>query len=210
MSTAEQATPAAQTPPAVEAKEKKKASVVEKENNDAEAAQPKPAVKEPDRVAVGRAAPQATAHIYKALPHHMTLASVSRADFRVIVEDMNITIDDILKPIFWCNVGDKLVAATTNHPFAIIEAVWADASRYARLIVVDAGPQWASVKLLDYKELDRAGEIVVAEPYRVERVNAVTKWCIIRQSDGEIMRKGIGSREEAEREKNEMARMIAA
>lgn len=139
----------------------------------------------------------------KILGNDLTVASYSRPDFRVIVKDQNTTLDDVLRPEYWTNVGDKLHAVIKSHPFATIELVWDDSSKWAQLLVIDASPLWAKVKLLHFKDLTM---VAVVEPpaaspeYEVAYKGPSARWCIVRLEDGERIKQGLSTKDEAQKE----------
>lgn len=153
--------------------------------------------------------------VRKILAGALTIASYTRPDFRVIVNDAAVTVEDVLKPEFWANVGGKLEQAAKQHPFPVIELIWGDASRYMRLLVTDAGPLWARVEVLENKELSGLADAaaldkaaIEASGYFIKRVSPSVGWCVIRESDGEQIRKNLGSKDEAQRELADLVKAL--
>lgn len=73
-------------------------------------------------------------------------AEVARPDYRLVIKESAITIEDILRPEYWANVGGMFAK---DWPFSIIEVVWEDGSKYLRLIVMECGALYANVKILE-------------------------------------------------------------
>lgn len=148
----------------------------------------------------------------KILGSDMSVATYTRPDFRVIIHDEETTVEDVLRPEFWANVSNKLDAENKRFPFAMIEVIWGDASKYLRLILIDAGPLWAKVKIIEQVDLNGA----TASPdlpeapaeFIVKRVNPALGWCIIRQSDNEYIKKNCTTKAEAEKELADLLRAL--
>ena len=160
----------------------------------------------------------------KILSGDLQRAEFSRAHFRVIVTDLETTLDDILKPEYWVNCGATL-KGNGQHPFPIIEMIWQDGSRYIELVSIDANNLWAKVKVL--RDVDLRGDVRQEQkkttppapatttpdtgaqddgagaseedgnPLEVKYVNQHTKFCVIRKSDGERLNEGLETKEAA-------------
>lgn len=149
--------------------------------------------------------------VRKILGSDLTVATYTRPDFRVVINEEETTVEDVLRPEFWANVSNKLEAENKRFPFAMIEVIWVDGSKYLRLILMDAGPQWAKVKVLDFVDLDaEVGQAVQeSEPdFIVKRVNPALQWCIIRKSDGDYIKKNCATKAEAEKELSDLVRAL--
>lgn len=147
----------------------------------------------------------------KILGNDLVVATYARPDFRVIVKDPRTTLEDVLRPEYWTNVGAKLAATIKDHPFAVIEMIWDDSSKYVRLLVLDASQVWAKVKLLEFVDLTKveAEEPPAATPdFIVKYVSPSVRWAIVRVSDGERVKAGIGSKEEAEKELSDLIKAL--
>lgn len=145
----------------------------------------------------------------KIMPGDFKLAVHSQAEFKTIIQNPDVTVDDVLRPEFWSHVGEMLSKSCKSHPFALINVWWADGSRYMQLAVLDAGPLWAAVRpvhTVEFGAMDYNTDAL--ETFTVKRINAATGWAVIRAADGNIMRKGYGTREEAEREKEDLIRQM--
>lgn len=133
-------------------------------------------------------------------------AEFSRAHYRIIIKDLDTTIEDILKPDYWVNVGATL-AGTGNHEFPIIEIIWGDGSRYVELIVIAARNLFASVRVLrdvdlneDNKKAARKEKEAMSQGtgYKIEWVSPTVKFSVVRESDGERLTEGLATKKEAE------------
>lgn len=161
----------------------------------------------------------------KILSGDLQRAEFSRAHFRVIVTDLETTIDDILKPEYWVNCGATL-KGSGQHPFPIIEMIWQDGSRYIELVSIDANNLWAKVKVLRDIDLrgDQRQEKPAAKatsspakntpatgaqdgegsgeddgsPLEIKYINQHTKFCVVRKSDGERLNEGLETKEAAQ------------
>lgn len=133
-------------------------------------------------------------------------AEVARPDYRVIIVNNAITLDDILIPQYWANVGNMLKEAIKRWPYPVIEVIWDDASKYVRLLVIDADSLWAKVKVIEHKDLSGAmqeaekirSDASLTTDYLVKRVSPSIGWCVIRNSDAKRLKTNLGSREAAE------------
>lgn len=134
-------------------------------------------------------------------------AEVARPDYRIVVRDLSITLEDILRPEYWANVGALLKEAIKRWPFACVEVIWDDASRYVRLLVIDADNLWAKVKVIEDIDLDGALEEAEAlrttaslnNAYTIKRISPSIGWAVIRNSDQRRLKQNLGSKEEAQK-----------
>jgi len=153
----------------------------------------------------------------KILSGDLQRAEFCRAHFRVIVIDLETTLDDILKPEYWVNCGATLKGAG-QHPFPIVEVIWQDGSRYIELMVIDANNLWAKVRVLRDIDLTKQEERPALEkarkslkkkseaspdpdsdnPFEIKWVSPSSKYGVIRKSDGERLTEGCESKEAAE------------
>lgn len=143
----------------------------------------------------------------KILSGELQRAEFARANFRVIINDIETTLDDILKPEYWVNVGGVL-QGNGMHPFPIVELIWADGSRYVEVIVLAARNLYAKVKVLHDVNLSASGdkqaeakEVGAAMEngnYDIKWVSPATKFAVIRKSDGERLTEGLATKQEAQ------------
>ena len=139
-----------------------------------------------------------TRPLRKLLGGKLKRAEHERMVYRVKDLDEGTEVQDIMKPEFWCHVGRVL------RPFDLIEVLMDNGGRYVELVVMDAGPLWAKVAIKT--DINLAGEKLAAAetraeneenaPYKAEWKGGA-KWCVIRQSDGEIIERGLSSKDEA-------------
>jgi hypothetical protein len=120
--------------------------------------------------------------------------------------DPSVQREDLLNPKMWKHVARKF------QPYTRIEVVTDDGQYYCELLVTSCGNNWASVKELSYTDL-RQSEIVaessVMNEYVVLWKGPVLKFAVIRKSDGESIKSGMGSKEEANRYFDEYIRTIS-
>ena len=142
---------------------------------------------------------------------HLQAAEFARPDFRVVIEDITTTREDVLEPAFWANVGPVL-KGTGKHKFAMVEVIWADGSRYMTLMVLACDRLWAKVVVIYEKELFASHEEAQAEfdqaveeydpandpDFKVKHVNPTLSWCVIRIKDGERVAKNLSDRKAGE------------
>lgn len=149
----------------------------------------------------------------KLLGNDLKRAEYSRPDYRVIIREQGVTPDDVLQPSYWANVGELLKSG--GHPFPIVEIIWADGSRYMRLLVVDCGPLWAKVKVLENVEFgaetaDAASmaEGADIEDFEVVYKGPVNKWSVLRKKDQEYVLKGFEDKTRAHEEMLRFAKQV--
>lgn len=115
-------------------------------------------------------------------------------DWEVCVE-IGTTLDDVLKPEFFCHVARQL------RPFSKIKVLPDDASWYAELIVRSAGPTWAKCALFTIVEFDVAAKTAAGDPEadyaKVGWGGPAQKHRVVRVSDGAILSKEHESTEDA-------------
>ena len=96
----------------------------------------------------------------KILMKDLKRAEISRPDYRVLIKDINITVEDVIAPEYWTNVAE--IFMKDQWPFAIIEVIWADASKYMRLLVTNTQRISAKVVILELVNLN--GNVFVKTP----------------------------------------------
>lgn len=113
--------------------------------------------------------------------------------------DYGVLLADVLKSEYWANVSSSL------KPGAKIEVQPEGLTYYAELIVLDAGPNWANVKVTQFVDLVeeqapreqapiRMGSTVGA--YQVRRSGA---WFQVVRGDKEVIKTGFRSISDAEK-----------
>lgn len=135
------------------------------------------------------------------------LADYKRNQFRVTPE-YGTTIEDVQQPEFWTHVAAQL------QPLDTIEIIPEDRSYFAVLLVLSAGKQFATVKLLHHVELESVAApenpaVKIHADYTVEWKGPAAKWCVIR-TDGEKMAKDFATRAEGENWLKEYVNKLAA
>ena len=162
----------------------------------------------------------------KLLMGDLKRSEVARPDYRVLIKDEKTTVEDVTRPEYWANVSEML--AKDTWPFAIIELIWADASRYMRLLVLDCGRLYAKVKILERHDFsadekpvsavdtpvktkakanesdsneDKEQNLKKNDPagYEVKYCGPVDKHCVIRLSDGEKLHKEVSTKADAQK-----------
>lgn len=104
-------------------------------------------------------------------------------------------LDEVLKPEYWASV-----APTRNWEFGdTISLKPYDGRYWAKLLVLDAGPSWLKVQVIQFVEVEPAerGEENDFPGYRIEWQNITTKFAIIRESDKEVLRSGFKTKHSA-------------
>ena len=97
----------------------------------------------------------------------------------------------------WAHIATKLAV------YSEIRVVSEDGAYYARLLVTHRNGIDVRLAELEFKELENAGEaepLVATKDYEIKQRGPVMKWCIIRVADGENVKEGIATRQEAEKE----------
>lgn len=151
--------------------------------------------------------------IRKLLPGDLKQADYVRSKWQITLKEGE-TLDDALKPEYWCHVGDKLNRGNAGgRAFDRIEVLAYDTSFYAELIVLDRGKLWAKVAVLQYVPLGE--EKAKAKTVREEKTAAGEEghtikyhgsnklWIVMRNSDKTILFEGIGNKEDAQKKLDE-------
>lgn len=121
------------------------------------------------------------------LAEHVSLNYVARPNYGV-------TLEQVMEEAYWGHVATLLKAGYT------IECMPEGLTWYAKLIVVDATPVSAKVKLLQFVDLADPVQLPQQSPM-LERLELgafeITRegawWRVVRTSDKEVMRKGFRS-----------------
>lgn len=126
------------------------------------------------------------------LAEHVSLNYVARPGYGVLLEQ-------VMDEAYWGHVAAQLKAGYT------IECMPEGLPWYAKLIVVDAGPVHAKVKLLQFVDLVDPVRLPEQAPllerldigkFEVSREGAW--WRVVRKGDGEVVRKGFRSMKAAQ------------
>ncbi len=111
----------------------------------------------------------------------------------VVVPEHGFSMEDILEPGYWAHV------AVEFRQYDRIEVQSEDASVWAELLVVAAGPTWAKVAPVRFVELGRDTDIPESE-YEgliVQFRGPIEKWCVQSKDDRRVLFNKLESREEA-------------
>ena len=99
-------------------------------------------------------------------------------------------------PEYWLD----LTASLPVIPYDTINAVWADNSMWAQVLVVDCDRSWGA-KVVELRKIDfdksEAKPVEVPPGYLIEWRGMSDKHVIVRKSDGAVIRNGIKRREDA-------------
>jgi hypothetical protein len=109
-----------------------------------------------------------------------------------IVVPSGTTIETILDPAYYANVASSLRIADS------ITAHWDDRSALAKLYITDTARTRVSVSKIFHVELDAPAESSEPKAYRVRYDGPHTKWCVVRVSDGRVVKDGCETKESAE------------
>lgn len=139
--------------------------------------------------------------VRKILVGALKRAEVVRPFYRIIVEDLDTTRDDVLNPQYWAHCSEMFNRDT--HVFAIIELVWQDASKMMQVMVVSAGANFAKVKEIQFVDFSAdekdAFEYTDENPdFKVE-YRGGARWTVIRLADNQVLIEKLSSRLEAEK-----------
>ena len=126
------------------------------------------------------------------LPNQFSLAQYKRNDWVAEIHH-KYTVNDILDPAFWAHVAAEM------NPFDIIEARWEDGSRIVNLRVVYCERTYAKVKIISTEDLADESKEVPAESlkHRIDWKGPHLRFCVIRNSDNEILSQGHKERGQA-------------
>jgi len=119
------------------------------------------------------------------------LAEYERNNWIANVEP-GITTDDCLKAEFWTHIAEQL------RPYDHIEVRAEDGTWVAEFLVLRAERMWAATQLMWKAELSNL-EHAIEKQSRYEPIwkGPQLLWCVRRKSDGELLRKGLRSKDEA-------------
>lgn len=96
--------------------------------------------------------------------------------------------EDLAQPAYWVHLGEKL------RPWAEIMVRANDGLWYARLIVLEAGRNWAKVHIEQVEHLSTA-EVAITQadamsPYEVKYRGPHNQWSVIRKADAAVVHEG--------------------
>ena len=144
------------------------------------------------------------ANILKQLIRKITEARFKPRDFAtkdfVIMPETGTTIEDIMRPEYFCHVAKQLAIGNK------IEVIADDMSFYARLLVVGVTNLSAKVFVLEYHDLADAEKsasvpgLVTSEDYEIVFRGVHSKWSVVQKDGGKVLFEGLDDRRSAERE----------
>lgn len=119
-------------------------------------------------------------------------AEYIRTVYHVKVEP-NVTVDDIVKPIFWTHCAGSLRIGDR------VEIMPQDSSWFAEFMVMSVGNNWARVAMLRFTKFDsEAPSGAALEEYAIRWGSPTTKNRVIRMKDKSVVRDGFDTREQAQ------------
>lgn len=132
-------------------------------------------------------------------------AEYTRKTWSIIAEH-GTTKEEILAPEYLCNLYMKL------RPMDKIEITAEDLSFYMVVMVIESGRGWVRSVTLQYTDLDKNTQEMPEEvaKYKIEWKGPHFKFCAIRLSDKEIIRKEFTTKDEAEKWLDQYRRALAA
>lgn len=151
-----------------------------------------------DKASAAQAAPRPTIQLN---PTRMQDAEYARV-VRVVTAEPGTTLEDLQRQDYWAHV------ANTMSPWMRMEVRADDGSFYAEGLVLEAGRNWATVKILQSWNLDTADvartrsarmEEYAGLPYYVMFRGEHELWSVIRKSDNAVMHEKEGTRAGADR-----------
>lgn len=112
----------------------------------------------------------------------------------VIVPEAGASLETILQPAYWSHVSKRL------SPWDHIEVRDPGFQWVAELLVRDCGKNWAKVVLLSVSQFEpRAAPVHIEETADFTIMwRAAAKWSVMRASDGEVMKDGLSTKDEAD------------
>jgi hypothetical protein len=110
---------------------------------------------------------------------------------------INVTPEEIQDPAYWATVAPKL------KPWTRIEARWEDGTKWAELLVLSCGRNWANVRVLRFERLASADIEQTSAKASEARTHAYhyayrgqrAKHSLVRD-DGEVMLEGFETKDE--------------
>lgn len=120
------------------------------------------------------------------LQRRFALAEHMRAIYFVTVEE-SIKPEDVLRPDFWRHVASQL------KPYDLIEVAVDSCEWRMQLLICDV---WhCGARVIEMNRFDMSGQEEedqsVGDDLRVKWRGPVNKWCVVRTSDGVILRAGL-------------------
>lgn len=124
-------------------------------------------------------------------PMRMRLAEYERQDW-VANAPENTDPEDLKDPAFWSHM------ASNFKPYDRIEVRADDGSWIAECRVLMCERTWAKVAVLHVHKLSSVSSAKAPSKYRVEFKGPHRKWSVIRGSDGEYVKDGLNTKDDAD------------
>lgn len=140
----------------------------------------------------------------KILGRDLRRSDVSRPSYRVLLQDNSITPQDVLRPEFFANVAEMFTK--DSWPYAIVEIIWSDSSKFMEIIVISATRVTAKTHVLRFVDFEKQqenfdGMIYYSnsdakdhKSYEILWKGSIDKHVIIRLSDKEKLAEGISTK----------------
>lgn len=146
---------------------------------------------------------QATKGVPKVFDKHLKLAESERKDW-VCNVPFGITLEDALAPEFWSHVAYRL------SPYDHVELRAEDGTWIAKALVTGCDRTWARVHLMHEYRLT-TGDVSMSqaiERYALKWCGPGGKWGFKRLSDGEVIKSGFQTKDEATVEMRDYERTV--
>lgn len=124
-------------------------------------------------------------------PGRMKASEFANTNYTVVVEN-DTTFEDIQKIEFWSTHAYKM------RNLDRVTIVPDDTTWLADALVLQAGKNWARVRILNSYRLDAEKSGTETDPHYVEWKGPHRKWEVIRRQDGEVIKSELQSREDAQ------------
>ena len=119
----------------------------------------------------------------------------------------NLTKEDLETPALWSLVAKHLSAGDSE-----VRCIADDMSFIAYGIVTYAQGTTAKIKITSFHKLDDVNPDEVVDPLDdyIIKMRGQEKWCVMRKSTGEVIKKGIATQAEALKELDEYKRVLSS
>jgi len=123
-------------------------------------------------------------------PSRFALAGHKRNVYFITPAD-GTTLDDVLDPLYWSHVAQRL------RPTDLVEVHAEDGSFFAELFVREAGRQQATLVPLRVVEFEKLKQEPSREGFTAAWKGPHHRWCVVRLADGALIKTECGSKDEA-------------
>ena len=127
----------------------------------------------------------------KLMPARMRLQEHIQRNFVIVVEP-GTTQDHLKDPAYWSLVASQFIPMTRLIVYPD------DSSFYAEYLVIACAKNWAKVHELSFKKLTSAEAENVPDEYEIKWRGNFNKHCVIRKSDGKVIKDQCQTRDEAD------------